>query len=172
MASGEPLQLDRMAIEDVGSNPERLAAAIHDQLGLAKGPVPVAAIAAALDIVEIWTAATRGLEGALVTTEERSEGIIMVRAGATPQRRRFTVGHELGHFLNPGHETTARTQASPARRRTLQLHGRPCRTQAGIGFKKPRQTGSPSSSWRLADLSSRRFLRGTPDLEKRTHPIA
>src|SRR3954447_17151217 len=75
-----------MAIEDVGCNPERLAAAIHDQLGLAKGPVPVAAIAAALDIVEIRTAATRGLEGALVTTEERSEGIIMVRAGATSQR--------------------------------------------------------------------------------------
>src|SRR3954452_22317214 len=98
-----------MAIEDVGSNPERLAAAIHDQLGLAKGPVPVAAIAAALDIVEIRTAATRGLEGALVTTEERSEGIIMVRAGETSHPRRSTVGHELGHFLNPEHKTTAET---------------------------------------------------------------
>src|SRR3712207_1437078 len=93
-----------MAVEEVGANPVRLAAAIHDQLGLSAGPVPVEAIAAALDIVEIRARETIGLEGALVTTEERGEGMILVRAGASRQRRRFTIAHELGHFLNPWHE--------------------------------------------------------------------
>jgi Zn-dependent peptidase ImmA (M78 family) len=164
VASGEPLHLDRMAIEDVGSNPERLAAAIHDQLGLGKGPVPVVAIAAALDIVEIRAAATRGLEGALVTTEERSEGIIMVRAGATPQRRRFTVGHELGHFLNPGHETTARTGFAC----TPKDLATPWSVLAGADRHRAQE--AEANRFAVELLAPRRliqpmFLRGTPDLE-------
>jgi len=123
-----------------------------NQLGLAKGPVPVAAIAAALDIVEIRTAATRGLEGALVTTEERSEGIIMVRAGATSQRRRFTVGHELGHFLNPEHKTTTETGFAC----TEKDLATPWPTFPDVGWQRVQEaeaSGSPSSSWRLAALS-------------------
>ena len=171
MASGEPLHLDRMAIEDVGSNPERLAAAIHDQLGLGKGQVPVVAIAAALDIVEIRAAATRGLEGALVTTEERSEGIIMVRAGATPQRRRFTVGHELGHFLNPGHETTARTGFAC----TPKDLATPWSVLAGADRHRAQE--AEANRFAVELLAPRRliqpmFLRGTPDLEKRAHSVA
>ncbi|MFL5078780.1 MAG: ImmA/IrrE family metallo-endopeptidase [Microvirga sp.] len=154
-----------MAIEDVGCNPERLAAAIHDQLGLAKGPVPVAAIAAALDIVEIRTAATRGLEGALVTTEERSEGIIMVRAGATSQRRRFTVGHELGHFLNPEHKTTTETGFAC----TEKDLATPWPTFPDVGWQRVQE--AEASRFAIELLAPRRlirptFLRGTPDLEK------
>jgi len=165
VASGEPLQLDRMAIEDAGSNPERLAAAIHDQLRLAKGPVPVAAIAAALDIVEIWTAATRGLEGALVTTEERSEGIIMVRAGATQQRRRFTVGHELGHFLNREHKTTTETGFAC----TEKDLATPWPTFPDAGWRRVQE--AEASRFAIELLAPRRLirptiLRGTPDLEK------
>ncbi len=44
------LTLDRMAIEEVGLNPSKLAAAIHDQLGNRLGAVPVETIAYALDI--------------------------------------------------------------------------------------------------------------------------
>ena len=53
------LALDRMEIEEAGPNPERLAAAIHAQLQLKAGPVPVYEIAEALDIVEIREAASR-----------------------------------------------------------------------------------------------------------------
>jgi hypothetical protein len=45
------LELDRMAIEEAGPNPERLAAAIHLQLRDKGGAVPVYAIAKSLDIV-------------------------------------------------------------------------------------------------------------------------
>ena len=45
--------LDRMAVEEAGPNPQRLAEAIHRQINLATGSVPVAEIARALDIIEI-----------------------------------------------------------------------------------------------------------------------
>ena len=41
--------LDRMRVEDVGLNPQRLAEAIHQQLACNSGPVPVREIALALD---------------------------------------------------------------------------------------------------------------------------
>jgi hypothetical protein len=92
-----------MEIEDSGPNPERLAAAIHLQLRHASGPVPVYEIAEALDIVEIREAPMEGLEGAVVTTPDRNVGSIVVNSRSPPLRRRFTLAHELGHFLNPWH---------------------------------------------------------------------
>jgi hypothetical protein len=70
------LTLDRMEIEESGrADPERLAAAIHRQLGDAKGAVPVYEIARALDIIEIRECQVDHFEGALVTEAERNEGI-------------------------------------------------------------------------------------------------
>ena len=54
------VELERMAIEDVGANPERLAKAIHDQLPGLEGAVPVYDIARALDIEEIRDEALSG----------------------------------------------------------------------------------------------------------------
>ena len=93
-----------MVIEDVGSNPERLAAAIHTQLELEIGSVPVHSIATALDIQEIRTEPLDNIEGALITTPERGVGSILVNRNSSRQRRRFTMVHELGHFLNPWHQ--------------------------------------------------------------------
>jgi Zn-dependent peptidase ImmA (M78 family) len=96
-----------MALDDVGFNPERLAEAIHQQLGEREGPVPVTEIALALDIVAIKERPLRNLEAALVTTPERGEGEILLNLNSSAQRRRFSLGHELLHFLNPMHEQTA-----------------------------------------------------------------
>jgi hypothetical protein len=98
------VKLDRMAIEDAGPNPGRIAAAIHAQLVLLCGPVPILQIAPALDIVEIRRAPMKGLEGALVSTPERDIGSIVVNSASSAQRQRFSVAHELGHFLNPWHK--------------------------------------------------------------------
>jgi Zn-dependent peptidase ImmA (M78 family) len=97
------LTLDRMAIEEAGPNPERLAEAIHKQLAITTAAIPAEAIAYALDISEIRYAPLQSFEGALLTTAERNRGAILINAGANPQRRRFTLAHELGHFLNPWH---------------------------------------------------------------------
>ncbi len=45
--------LDRMELDEVGANPQRLAEAIHQQLGSGGGAVQVYDIARALDIVEV-----------------------------------------------------------------------------------------------------------------------
>jgi Zn-dependent peptidase ImmA (M78 family) len=101
------IKLDRMALDDVGANPRRLAEAIHGQLGERKGPVLVDQIARALDIEAIREERISNIEAALVTDPERSYGSILVNLNSSPQRRRFSVGHELGHFLNPVHEPTS-----------------------------------------------------------------
>lgn len=68
-----------------------------------KIPVPIEDIAIALDIAEINEIETHGFIGGLVTDEERSSGGILVKKGIDVQRRRFTIAHELGHFLMPYH---------------------------------------------------------------------
>ncbi len=100
----EILGLDRMAIEEAGPNPDKLAAAIHAQLQWQRAAVPVHAIARALDIKHICGAPLPGLEGALVMPDNRNWGAIFTKAHSSPQRRRYTIAHELGHFLNVWHE--------------------------------------------------------------------
>jgi len=100
----EILPLDRMAIGEAGPNPDKLAAAIHAQLGVNTGAVPVHAIARALDIVDIRQERLHSIEGALVMTPDRNNGAILTNANSSLRRRRFTIAHELGHFLNPWHQ--------------------------------------------------------------------
>ena len=69
-------------------------------------PVPIEELAADLDILEIRDLTTEGFAGALLTDADRSSGIILVKKGYYDQRRRFTIGHELGHFLCPMHVPT------------------------------------------------------------------
>ncbi|MEC5293044.1 ImmA/IrrE family metallo-endopeptidase [Aurantimonas sp. C2-6-R+9] len=102
-----PLCIDRMAVEDGGgTDPVRLARAIHAQLPGLRGATPVREIALALDIHEIREEHLTNIEGALVTTAERDVGSILVSRTSNPQRRRYTVAHELLHFLNPLHQQT------------------------------------------------------------------
>jgi hypothetical protein len=67
-------------------------------------PVPIEDLARQLDIKEIARLETHGFEGGLLTDEARSSGIILVNDAARRGRRRFTIGHELGHFLIPTHK--------------------------------------------------------------------
>lgn len=98
-------RLDRMAIEEVGANPARLAGAIHAQIGAGIGAVLVHDIAHALGIVEIRVESLQNLEGALIAPPERGHGSILVN-DVPASRQRFTIAHELGHYLSPHHEQT------------------------------------------------------------------
>lgn len=66
-------------------------------------PVPIEDLARHLDITEIRVLAADGFEGGLITDPGRSEGFILVNGAAGRERRRFTIGHELGHFLMTHH---------------------------------------------------------------------
>jgi Zn-dependent peptidase ImmA (M78 family) len=67
-------------------------------------PVPIEELAIQLDIEEIAALETEGFEGGLLTDEHRASGIILVNEAAQAGRRRFTIGHELGHFLMLTHK--------------------------------------------------------------------
>jgi Zn-dependent peptidase ImmA (M78 family) len=67
-------------------------------------PVPIEELALQLDIEKIAALETEGFEGGLLTDENRASGIILVNEAAQAGRRRFTIGHELGHFLMLTHK--------------------------------------------------------------------
>lgn len=70
-------------------------------------PVPLEALATASGIERIEDMATEGFEGMLMTNPEKSRGVILVKGNGNHHRRRFTIGHELGHYLLPWHRQTA-----------------------------------------------------------------
>ncbi len=101
------LQIDRMEIDDVGGNPTRLAAAVIKQFTNLTGRVPVREVAQALGIYEIREESLVGLEGALVTFDDKDGGFILVHSERSETRKRYTIAHELGHYVNPWHKATS-----------------------------------------------------------------
>ncbi|MYA62927.1 MAG: ImmA/IrrE family metallo-endopeptidase [Dehalococcoidia bacterium] len=98
------MRISRMDLDDVGASPQRIAEAVISQIPDLPIPIPVEEIACALGIVEIRIEPIKSFEGALITTgPEKAEGSILVNARSHPRRRRYTIGHELGHFLHPLH---------------------------------------------------------------------
>jgi hypothetical protein len=97
------LALDRIEIESAGSDPVALARALLAQLPDLDGRVPIDEIALALDIREIVIAPLTSIEACLQCDALKSHGQIIVNANSSAQRRRYSIGHELGHFLNERH---------------------------------------------------------------------
>ncbi|MGX5851386.1 ImmA/IrrE family metallo-endopeptidase [Mesorhizobium sp. PL10] len=103
------MNITRMDLADAGS-PERLVLEIlklEPQLPI---PVPVEELCLRLDIHEILPLTTKGFEGGLITTPDKFKGTILFNAASPRERRRFTIAHELGHFLMPSHVPSAEGQ--------------------------------------------------------------
>lgn len=96
------MSISRMDLADVGS-PERLVTLILKHEPNLPIPVPIEDLCRQLDIQDFHPLETDGFEGGLLTDADRSMGIILVKKGGFPQRQRFTIAHELGHFLIPAH---------------------------------------------------------------------
>jgi len=96
------IKIDRIELADIG-NPVLLAKAVTEQLPDIELPIPVRKIAYALDIIEIKPITVSGFEGGLITFDDKSSGSILINEKNYPRRQRFTIGHELGHYLNPWH---------------------------------------------------------------------
>ena len=65
--------------------------------------MPVDDIAHALDISEVRRESLDGLEGVLLTNAVRSEGRILVNSSHGERRVRFSIAHEIGHFVMERH---------------------------------------------------------------------
>lgn len=96
------MQISRMELADKGS-PEGLVTIILRHEPDLPVPVPIEELCRQLDIEDIVPLETEGFEGGLLTDTHRSRGIVLVNENAPRRRKRFTIGHELGHFLMPSH---------------------------------------------------------------------
>ncbi|WP_323810408.1 ImmA/IrrE family metallo-endopeptidase [Sphingobium baderi] len=91
-----------MDLADCGS-PERLLEVLFRYYSDLPRRVPIETIAADVGILEFRTLEADGFIGGLVADPEKNSGIILVKDGLPEKRRRYTQGHELGHFLIPSH---------------------------------------------------------------------
>lgn len=99
------LEVDRSELADT-SQPGILADLLIQQIApqLEKPlPLPINEVAMACGIVEIQPIDTTAFEGGLIQNTTKSKGFVLIRAGRLPQRTRFTIAHELGHFVNLRH---------------------------------------------------------------------
>ena len=96
------MPVSRIDLADAGS-PEKLVTLILRAEPDLAPPIRIERLCQQLDIIDVRPLATEGFEGGLVTDTERSNGIILLNEGSHPYRRRFTMGHELAHFLIPTH---------------------------------------------------------------------
>lgn len=96
----------RMKLADLGS-PEALAACLVSHLPKIEAPIPLLRVAEAVGIVEVVGQKTDSFEGVLITDTAKSTGSIVYNDASRPERRRFTIAHELGHFLMPLHGANA-----------------------------------------------------------------
>lgn len=99
------MKISRLDLDGVGS-PRGLAKRIHEieQLPIA---VPIEDLSRALDILSIKETDTSAFEAALITDAVRSSGHILVNRRSPRLRRRFSIAHELGHFLIEAHQPGA-----------------------------------------------------------------
>lgn len=96
------MTVSRLDLDGVGS-PNALAARIHELLKDMPDVVPLETLCAQFDIEAIQEIDTAGFEAALIMDELKASGSILLAKGQRPERRRFSIGHELGHFLIPSH---------------------------------------------------------------------
>lgn len=96
----------RIKLADLGS-PEALADCIVDHYPDIDIPIPLNWIAEAVGIIEIVGQKTNSFEGILITDSAKAQGSIAYNETSRLERRRFTIAHELGHFLLPLHGDSA-----------------------------------------------------------------
>jgi Zn-dependent peptidase ImmA (M78 family) len=97
------MSVSRIDLADCGS-PERLVIEILKAEPDLPIPVPIEKLAYQLGITDIKVMEADGFIGGLITNDTKSTGVIMISRNLQRGRRRFTIGHELGHLLIPTHQ--------------------------------------------------------------------
>src|ERR1051325_10675045 len=86
------------------SRPEDFACALLAKFKMSKADLPDLASRIGLKIREVGSV---GFEGALMRVPNKPIGIIAIKKDIRePGRKRFTIGHEIGHYILPGHGDT------------------------------------------------------------------
>lgn len=130
-----------MELADCGS-PEKLLAVIFQHHPHWTPPIKVEEFALSVGIREFRDLEVDGFVGALMTNLEKTMGVILCAKGMGHRRRRFTIGHELGHYIIPAHRgDKSCTSADLAETRRDSLHrqeeAQANRFSAGLLMPKP-----------------------------------
>lgn len=121
---------------------ETLLAAILKHHPDLQAPIDVEAIARRAGIREVRHLEGDGAACTLQTDGGKREGVILCAPGLTPQRRRFAVAHQLGHFLGAtphgnrqcsNRDLAEGRRDTPARKEEMQAN----RFAAGLLMPKP-----------------------------------
>lgn len=113
-----------MDLADCGS-PEALIGVILKHHPAWCPPVPIVDFARTVNIADIKEHESDAFEGALMTDQNKTKGVILHRAGRMEGRKRFTIAHEIGHFLLPSHTGNRKcTLADMSERRVDTLYRR------------------------------------------------
>lgn len=96
------MKISRLDLDGLGA-PSAIAARIHEIENDLPLAVPVEELCRKLDIETIREVATANFEAALIMDSNKAAGGILVAEGRSRHRRRYSIGHELGHFLIPTH---------------------------------------------------------------------
>lgn len=96
------MTISRLNLDGAGSPPALVTRILQLEPALTI-PIPVEQLCRHLDITSISELDTEGFEAALITDDCKSAGAILVASDRSRQRRRFSIAHELGHFLIPSH---------------------------------------------------------------------
>ncbi|WP_308515744.1 ImmA/IrrE family metallo-endopeptidase [Sphingomonas flavescens] len=96
------MSVSRLDLDEVGSA-SGLAAKIHELCPDLSLDFDIEALCRQLDIDQIKRIDTHAFAAALVTDENKAFGSILLSSKTGRRRARFSIGHELGHFLMPSH---------------------------------------------------------------------
>lgn len=133
-----------MELADCGS-PEALLRVIFEHHTDWPKKVPIKELAESVGIIGFQDLDVEGFVGALMTDDAKNKGVILTKEGQPEGRHRFTVAHELGHFLIPSHQGNRQCTAADLREhRRDTIHRKQeseaNRFAAGLLMYKPRFT--------------------------------
>mgnify|MGYP000846699600 FL=1 len=95
--------LSRLELDGLGS-PADIARRIHELAPDLPLHFTIEDICRQLDIESIEERPVTSFEAMLLMDEHKAYGTIVLAKGQKPERRRFSIAHELGHFLIPTHK--------------------------------------------------------------------
>jgi len=96
------ISLDLIEFADL-VRPKQIVDEIIAQLPDLPFPAPLKDIATAVGIENIQYSSLDGFEGVLIANPEKTKGVIAINSNSKHHRQRFSLGHELGHFMIPRH---------------------------------------------------------------------
>lgn len=163
---GTSLTIDRSDLADT-AQPDKLAELIVAQLlpQLPKLlPLPIEDVAKACGIVEIRPLETDAFEGGLIQDEHKEHGFILVKAGQRPDRTRFTIAHELGHFVNFRHVAPPGTERLLCSKADLLADGRSLNPR--FGMEAQANEFAACLLMPRSQLAALPFMKGSPEIAR------